>query len=111
MEIEGLLDSPLILAEREDGAEKLLLKVDGPGNYRLEHQIDVACGWELRRVIDEDLCAGAQLHLIDDSWRRRDEREIEFALETLLNDLHMEETEVSAAEAEAERSGAFRLER
>ena len=41
---------------------------------------------------------------------RRDEVEVELALQPLLNDLHVEHAEKAAAEAEAQRHGALRLE-
>ena len=39
-----------------------------------------------------------------------DEVEVEFALEALLNDFHVEQAEEAAAEAEAEGDGTFGLE-
>ena len=47
--------------------------------------------------------AVAQLHLVDDRRRGRDQVEIELALQPLLDDLQMQQPEEAAAEAEAER--------
>ena len=48
--------------------------------------------------------------LIGDGGERGDKVEVELALEALLNDLHVEHAEEAAAEAEAERDRALRLE-
>ena len=48
--------------------------------------------------------------LVAHAGRGGDQVEIELALEPLLNDLHVEQAEKAATEAEAERDGAFRLE-
>ena len=50
-----------------------------------------------------------QRDLVDDRRRRRDEIEIEFALQPLLDDLEMQQAEKAAAEAEAERGGRLHL--
>ncbi len=47
--------------------------------------------------------------LVDDARRRRDEVQVELALEALLDDLHVEEPQKPAAEAEAERLGRVGL--
>ena len=61
------------------------------------------------RVVDDDLAtAVGQLHVVFDGRRRRDEVEAELALEPLLDDLHVEQAEEPAAEAEAERDRALR---
>ena len=51
-----------------------------------------------------------QLDVVLDRRRRGDEVEVELALEPLLDDLHVEQAEEAAAEAEAERHRALRLE-
>ena len=55
------------------------------------------------RIVDLDLAAVAQLDLVDDRRRGRDQVEIELALQPLLDDLEMQQPEEAAAEAEAER--------
>ena len=49
--------------------------------------------------------------VVDDARRGRDEVEVVLALEALLDDLHVEQAEEAAAEAEAERLGRVGLER
>ena len=51
--------------------------------------------------------AVGQMDAIDDGGRRRDEIEIEFALQPLAHDLQMQKAQKAAAEAEAERGRTF----
>ena len=65
-----------------------------------------------RRVVDDDRAAAVrELDVVLDRRRRRDEVEVELALEALLDDLHVEQAEEPAAEPEPERDRALRLER
>jgi len=74
-------------------------------------QLDVGDGRQLRRVVDADRAAAIRPdHLVLDRWRRGDEIQAELALEALLDDLHVEQAEKPAAEAEPERDRALRLE-
>ena len=58
---------------------------------------------QLRRVVDQQLpLSVAQVHLVLAGWCRSDQLEVELALKTLLHDLHVQEAEEAAAEAEAE---------
>ena len=50
------------------------------------------------------------VHLVDDARRGGEQRDIELALQPLLDDLHVQQAEKSAAEAEAERIDALGLE-
>ena len=51
------------------------------------------------------------MHEIGHGGRRRDDVQIEFALDALLDDLHMQQAQKAAAESEPERDGVVRLER
>ena len=62
------------------------------------------------RIIDLDHLAAGRCHAIADARRGRDQIDIEFALQPLLDDLQMQQPEKSAAESEAERDRIFRLE-
>ena len=46
-----------------------------------------------------------RVHAVLDARRRGDERQAELALEPLLDDLHVQQTEEAAAESEPERAG------
>ena len=61
------------------------------------------------RVVQFQRRAVAQLEVIDDRRRGRDQVEVELALQPLLNDLEMQQPEKAAAEAEAERGRGFHL--
>ena len=63
-----------------------------------------------RRIVDFDDVAVGLRDLVAHAGRGGDEVEVELALQALLNDLHVEQAEEAAAEAEAEGDGAFRLE-
>ena len=56
-----------------------------------------------RRILDQLHRAVGLVDLVLHARHRRDEVEIELALEPLLHDLHVQQAEKSAAEAEAER--------
>ena len=49
------------------------------------------------------------MNAILDARNRRDELQLEFATESLLHDLHVEESEKAAAKAKPESGGRFRL--
>ena len=57
----------------------------------------------LGRVVHLDRLARRRLHLVGDVRRGHEQVEVELALEALADDLHVEEAEEAAAEAEAER--------
>ena len=48
-------------------------------------------------------------HAVDDAGRRRDEVEVVFPLQPLLDDLHMKQPQKSATESESQRAGGFRF--
>ena len=48
-------------------------------------------------------------HLVDHGRGAGDQLELVFALEPLLHDVHVQQAEEAAAEAEAQRAGDFRL--
>ena len=57
----------------------------------------------LRRVLEQLHRAVGLVHVVLHARHRRDEVEVELALEPLLHDLHVQQSEEAAAEAEAER--------
>ena len=61
------------------------------------------------RVVEVHHLAVGEVDLVDDRRRGREQVEVELALQPLLDDLEMQQAEEAAAEAEAERCGAFRL--
>src|ERR1035441_7743405 len=63
-----------------------------------------------RRIVDFDHLAIGLRDLVAHAGCGGDQVEIEFALQTFLDDLHVKQAQEAAAEAEAERDGTFRLE-
>ena len=63
------------------------------------------------RVVHLDHRAVVHVQMIDNARRRGDEIEIEFARETLGNDLQVQEAEEAAAETEAKCCGTLRFKR
>ena len=72
----------------------------------------VECGWRRagRSGCRSRSSAVGERGAVGDRRRGRDQREAELALEALAHDLHVQEAEEAAAEAEAERVGALGLE-
>ena len=62
------------------------------------------------RVIDHDDAAVGLDYLIYNAGQGGYKVKVKFALKALLNDLHVQHAEEAAAEAEAKRHGALRLE-
>ncbi|MNT46194.1 hypothetical protein D3C72_1828230 [compost metagenome] len=74
------------------------------------HLFDAAGLGHLRWVFHIDDLAIALDHLVDHTWRGGDQVLVELALQALLHDLHVQQAEEAAAEAEAQRLRHFRLE-
>ena len=83
---------------------------DHRGDDRLLELLDAAGVGQLRRAVDLLHLAIGRGHAVEHAGRRRDEVLVELALEPLLDDLHVQQAEEAAAEAEAERGRRFRLE-
>src|SRR5690606_10614520 len=79
-------------------------------NERLANLLDLRRRRQLRRILDLEDLAVVRLDLVDDGRCGRDQREPVLALETLLHDLHMQETQEAAAESEPERGARLGLE-
>src|SRR2546422_1079321 len=109
--LQLLLDAPLVLAERQDAADVLGGGQDESGDDRLVPAGDLLGGRQLRRVADlQDGAVGRG----DPVAHRRgggDQGEPEVPLQPLLDDLHVEQPEKAAAEAETQRLGGLRLDR
>ena len=92
-----------VLAELEHGAEILVRRQDRRLDPRLLDFQDLHRVGHVDRIVNLDLAAVAQLHLVDHRRRGRDQVEIELALQPLLDDFQVQQAEEAAAEAEAER--------
>ena len=65
---------------------------------------------QLGRAVDLAHLAVGRRHPVEHARRGRDQVHVELALETLLHDLHVQQAEEAAAEAEAERRRGLGLE-
>ena len=78
---------------------------------RFAYFLDVLRGRHLGWVVQRHHAAVRFQHLVNHRRRSGDEIEVVFALEPLLDDLHMQQAEEAAAEAEAHRLRTFWLKR
>ena len=103
------LIAALLVAQRHDGAKVVLRHENGGGDDRLADFLDLRQFRQLGRIFHLQHGAVAQDDFVDDGRRRGDQVLVELALQTLLDDLHVQQAEKAAAEAEAERLRDFRL--
>ena len=104
-----LIVAAALLTERHDIADKLVRRNYRDLDVRLVRLGNARNLRIIMRVIDHDNAAVGLDYLINNARKRGDKLQIELALQPLLNYLHMQHSEEAAAEAEAERDGAFRL--
>lgn len=90
---------------------KLLRRHDGRLDIRLTSLLDDIRTRIIVRIIAALGRAVGLDDLVDNARQRGNKVEVELAFEPLLNDLHVQQPEESAAEPESERQRAFRLER
>ena len=77
--------------------------------YGSSIELDVVERRQRRRVVDDLDVAVRRVREVLDVRRGRDEREVVLALEPLAHDLHVQQPEEAAAEAEAERARGLGL--
>ena len=94
----------------DDRADVVGRREDHRRDHRLFDLGDAAGIGKLGRAVDLQHLAVGRGDPIEHARRRGDEVDIEFALEPLLDDLHVEQAEEAAAESEAERRRGLRLE-
>ena len=92
-----------LLAELHHRADELLRAQDRRADVGLLDRGDVGAVGHVRGRVDDDLAAVGQVDVVLDVRRRREQLEVVLALEPLAHDVHVEQPEEAAAEAEAER--------
>ena len=97
------LVATLLIGQRHHRADVVLRHVQMHGDDRLADLGDATQIGHLGRVVDLDHILVAQLDLIDDAGRGGDEVLVELALEPLLHDLHVQQTEKAAPKTESQR--------
>ena len=101
----------VIVAEFHDVADVFFRRHDRRGNDRLLDTRDTVWGRHIRRIFQHHGRPVHQVQPVSNRRRRRDDVEIEFAFESLLNNLIVQETEEPAPKTKAERRRCLRLER
>ena len=108
VEAVRLLDDPAVLHDdAHDVAAVLGGRDDGGIDHRLLDVVDLHRVGHAHGVVDVLDLAVAEVDAVDDGGVGGDDVAVEFAAEALLDDLHVEQAEEAAAEAEAEGDGAF----
>src|SRR6266436_6430473 len=108
--LERLVLAPLVLRELVDLAHELRRHEDGAADVGLLDPLDLVHGGQLRRVVDLEGLPLQRHHAEAHARSRDDQREVELALEPLLDDFEVEHSQKAAAEAVAERQRRLRLE-
>ena len=105
-----MLRAALFLAQGDDVADVIRRREDVGEDDRLADFLDLVDRRQLGRVVQRQHGAVGLQHFVDHGRRGGDQVEVVLALQALLHDLHVQHAEEAAAEAEAHRLGAFRLE-
>ena len=105
-----LEDAAAGLRELHQVADVLVRADDLDLDDRLEDALDARSVGEVGGIVDLDLRAVVEVDLVRHRRRRLHDRHAALALEALLHDVHVQEAEEAAAEAEAERLAVLRLE-
>lgn len=103
------LHAAAVLAELEQPAEIFIGDEDGGLDPRFLYGVDLDNVGHVDGVVELDLAAVGHVDFVDHGRRGGDEVEVEFALQPLLYDLHMQQAEEAATETEAKGLRAFHL--
>ena len=106
---EFLLHAAFFLAQLQHAAHRILRRDDHRGQDGLLDSLNRSGRRKFRGVVDFQDVARGRRDAILHARRGGDEVDIEFALEPLLNNLHVQQAEKAAAKAESQRDGIFRL--
>ena len=107
--LEIFLHAALFLAQLQDAADRILGRDDHGRDHRLFDLGHFAGRGKFRGAVHFDDFAGGGGDAVAHARRGGDQVDAEFALQALLRDLHVQQAQKSAAEAEAQRDGIFRL--
>ena len=110
VQIHHILEfAPAVLAQLHDVAHVFLGGDQADLGVRLFGQLDVRRVGVVQGGVDIHGFAIGFCYPVDDVGGGGNQIEIVFPLQTLLNDLHVQQPQKAAAEAEAQSNGAFRL--
>src|SRR5690348_1458906 len=105
--LEILLHAALFLAELKDGADGIVGGDDHGGENGLFDAGDLRGRREFRGIVHFDGFVGCRRDAVTHAGGGGDEVNVEFALEALLDDFHVQEAKEAAAEAETQSGGVF----
>ncbi len=108
--LEFLLHAALLFEQLQDAAQKILARDHGGVDDGLFDLLDVGGIRELGRVVDLDDLVTRGGDAVAHAGRGGDQIDVELALQALLHDFQMQQSEKAAAETEAQRDRIFRLE-
>src|SRR5215469_9842295 len=100
---EFFLRAALLFEQFQDFAEEFLAGNDGRVNDRLFDLLNLGWVRKFRRIIDLEHSPVDRRDLISETGRGGDEVDLKFALEALLHDFKVQQSQESAAKAESER--------
>src|SRR5262249_33926928 len=106
---ELFLLSAAVLAKLEDRTEIFVWRQDCRLDPRFLHLLDMIWFRHIDRIVNLKFFPGGELDLINDGRGGRDQIEIEFARQTLLNDFQMQKAEETAAKTETKCCRGFHL--
>lgn len=102
-----LLDAAFFLAQPEHAAHVLVGGVDFQPGVGFVQGGDLLGLGQLARVVDGEGFAARGLHLVDDRRGGGDEVGPEFPFQAFLDDLHVEQAQKAAPEAESQGLGGL----
>ena len=97
------LSAPLFYTQGDGRAKILLRSQNGAPSNGLTHRLNFAHIREFRRVVHVNHLSAFLNNLINHRGRRGNEIKIIFALQTFLNDFHVQHAQKATAEPEAQR--------
>ena len=106
---EVLLRAALLFHQFQNAADILFVGKNGGVDDRLFDFLNLAWVRPARRIVDFDYGTVSERYLVTHAGSGRDQVQFVFALQSFLDDLHVQQSKESAAESEAESDRTFRL--
>ena len=104
-----LIDTAFVLTQLHYRSDILVRHHDAGLNIRFLQPVNPLNLRQMRRIVNLHHGSVRHITMIDHAGRCGNQRQIVFPLQPFLNDIHMQQTQKSAAEAKAQRLGSFRL--
>ena len=104
------LHAALLVTQSHDVADILLRHKNGRSNNRLKNGFDAADVGQFGRIFDFDFFAAFQHDFVNHRRRGGNQIHVKLALQAFLHDFQVQQTQETAAEAEAQCLRNFRFE-